>query len=161
MLVELLASDKECILQVVGESSDSEVKDFVTSNKQVKYSGRVENRRSLEIMAKSDLVALLYDPQYRFNVDAAPNKMYEALMVGRPIVAPIGTPMADIIDRYDCGYKIPFGDAEALRKVVAGVRSQPEIWIKKARNARKCYEENFRWSDEKEFVTQMYRELLE
>ncbi len=50
----------------------------------------------------------LYDPAVPINVLAASNKVYDALMLGTPLVANFGTPPADLVRDVGCGIVLPY-----------------------------------------------------
>lgn len=74
------------------------------SRSNVKYYGKVEYRKGLNLMYNSDLIFAMYsksNPNHKF---AAPNKYYEAMMLGKPILSTRGLSIGDKILRYNIGF---------------------------------------------------------
>lgn len=70
----------------------------------VKYFGKVEYRKGLNIMYNSDLIFAMYsrsNPNHNF---AAPNKYYEAMMLGKPILSTKGLSIGDKILHFNIGF---------------------------------------------------------
>jgi glycosyltransferase involved in cell wall biosynthesis len=59
-------------------------------------------------------------PNFRF---AAPNKLYEALAAGKPLIAPDAGEIGEILRRADCGVLLPDCSVASVRKAVEEVRN--------------------------------------
>mgnify|MGYP000574967922 CR=1 FL=1 len=160
MLSRLVGTMETASLEVVGETRDAQVLKTLSSTKNIKMIGRVPHKEALRHMASSHLVALLYDPSYEANQVAAPNKFYEALMLGRACVTCNGTPMAKVVESHDCGYVIEYDNDEQLRAVCEHILADSNSLARKERNARKYYENNCQWKDEEAKVKAMYLKVL-
>jgi glycosyltransferase involved in cell wall biosynthesis len=73
-------------------------------------------------MAASDVVSIMYDPSLEVNRYTAPNKFYDALMLGKPVICAEGLLLAQEIARVQCGLAVPYGDSEALARAMALLR---------------------------------------
>jgi glycosyltransferase involved in cell wall biosynthesis len=93
-------------------------------------------------MASADAVSLMYDPAIAINAFAAPNKYYEALMLGKPIICAKGMRMAEELLERDCGLEVPYGDASALQ-VALEILAAPERRRSMGRNARQLFLERY------------------
>lgn len=70
------------------------------------YYGKVTYAEGLEIMSKSNLLLAFYciaNKNHRF---AAPNKYYESLMLGIPLLTNTGTILEDRVNRFKTGFTI-------------------------------------------------------
>jgi len=115
---------------------------------------------ALRKMEEADVVALLYDPEVLANRYAAPNKFYEAMMLGRPVVTSDGIPVAEWVRKHDCGYVVRYGDVEGLARILRRIREKRDEWQQKATNARNLYETQFTWAVQSASLESAYRELL-
>jgi glycosyltransferase involved in cell wall biosynthesis len=82
----------------------------------------IQNREAVERMATADAVSMMYDPAIEVNRYAAPNKFYEALMLGKPLICGEGMLIADEVRRVGCGVVVPYGDQQALSRAVDVLR---------------------------------------
>jgi glycosyltransferase involved in cell wall biosynthesis len=79
--------------------------------------------------------------------DAMPNKPYEYLSAGLPILSSLEGEMAALIDRYDVGSSYRDGDVVHLRQLVLALAGDPRRREICSRNARALYESRFRAED--------------
>lgn len=69
----------------------------------IRFLGKVPYKRALRVEGGSVAVLALYDPNLPNNRLASPNKLYEAMMLGKPIITSAGTLVADIVTRERIG----------------------------------------------------------
>lgn len=102
-----LAEENPHINFIIGGFGPLE-KDFVEASKltNVDFRGRVSYDEALKIMSKSDLIYAMYERVNPNHILAAPNKYYEGLALGRPIITTVGTLVGDKVAKYDTGYCI-------------------------------------------------------
>jgi len=150
----------EARLDVIGHIPDPDLRKRVEVNAAVDRYARMSHRDAMRRMKAADLVALLYDPAVIANRYAAPNKFYEAMMLGRPVIVCDGTPVADWAREHDCGWVVKYGDIAELTRVIRHVAENREEWRAKCANARRLYEARFTWARESAALAAVYRELL-
>ena len=73
-------------LVLAGRVADKELLDKMTKLPNVNYVGLLERADSLKLEASSDAMVVLYDLQYRKNQLSSPNKIFEAMMCGIPLI---------------------------------------------------------------------------
>lgn len=78
----------------------------VSSLNNVKYFGRLEMTDGLEMEANADIIATMYCKTNPNHVYAAPNKLYEALLLGKPILTTKGIIVENKVNKYGIGYAI-------------------------------------------------------
>jgi glycosyltransferase involved in cell wall biosynthesis len=72
----------------------------------IRYYGKVEYTLGLRIMYNSDIIYAMYSKQNPNHLYAAPNKYYEAMFVGKPIITTNGIITADKVQKNGIGYGI-------------------------------------------------------
>ena len=72
----------------------------------IRYYGKVEYTQGLRIMFNSDIIYAMYSKQNPNHLYAAPNKYYEAMFVGKPIITTNGIITADKVQKNGIGYGI-------------------------------------------------------
>ena len=72
----------------------------------IRYYGKVEYTKGLRIMFNSDIIYAMYSKQNPNHLYAAPNKYYEAMLVGKPIITTKGIIVADKVEKEGIGYSI-------------------------------------------------------
>ena len=112
----------------------------------VEFLGRVEYARCLEIYAEVDAIVITYDPAIPNHRCSSPNKLFEAMMLGKPVVVAEGTGMDALVRQYDLGIVVPYGDTNALQGALAEISK----WDAAQKSAFACrvretYTRHFSW----------------
>jgi glycosyltransferase involved in cell wall biosynthesis len=106
----------------------------------------------------ADVVYSLLDPATRVFPPAAPNKLFEALVAGRPLLVSKGTWVGDEVVAADCGVAIEYSK-DALREAIRGLRSDPASRERMGRNAFRLAQERYNWSRDEAALLDVYRGL--
>lgn len=72
----------------------------------VRYFGKVDYKYGLQILKASDLVYAMYCKTIPNHYYAAPNKFYESIFLGKPILSTKGIPLEEKIKKYGTGFVI-------------------------------------------------------
>jgi glycosyltransferase involved in cell wall biosynthesis len=132
------------IIAGFGEDENELLKIF-NNNKKINFIGKIRYEKVIEMTYKSDVLFALYDPSIPNNVFASPNKLFEAMMCGKPIIVNEGTSMTDIVRKENCGLVVSYGDIQALRKAILHLSNDPKLCKKLGANGRKAYEKKYSW----------------
>ncbi len=93
----------------------------------------------------ADALFRFSDPTWAKTRYASPNKLFEAMMCGKPIIVSDGSRMADIVREERCGIVVPYGDVESLKRVITLLRDNQQLRSELGRNGRRAYEEHYNW----------------
>jgi glycosyltransferase involved in cell wall biosynthesis len=81
------------------------------------------------------------NPAYRW---VSPNKLFESMALGRPIIVGEGTLTAERVAAVGCGLAIPYGDREALKSAILRLKNDPELARRMGERGRAEFEANWR-----------------
>src|SRR4030042_6584564 len=126
----------------------------------VSWHGRVSYQQALQLSAAADVLFATYDPSIANHKYSSPNKIYEAMMLGKPIIVAAGTNMDRIIGEANCGCVVPYGDVPNLEKTLLSLASDPDMVQKLGQNARQAYETRYDWAIMSKRLTQLYERVL-
>lgn len=127
----------------------------------VHWHGRVSYERALQLSAQADMLFATYDPSIPNHKYSSPNKVFEAMMLGKPIIVAAGTNMDRIIAEADCGSVVPYGDISSLESTLVTLASDPQLVRKFGINARQAYEIHFAWSIMSQRIAGLYERVLQ
>lgn len=88
----------------------------------VKYYGKVSYKEGLNIMHNSDFVYAMYCTSNKNHIYAAPNKYYEAMFIGKPIISNFGTILSHKILSNQTGVIIE-ESIDALKNLILNITS--------------------------------------
>ena len=121
--------------------------------------GRVQYDRALELSAATDVLFATYDPKIPNHRYSSPNKIFEAMMLGKPVIVASGTNMDRMIAKADCGLIVPYGDMGALEAALQSLADDPELVQRLGRSARQAYETQYSWGIMSLRLVELYRGL--
>lgn len=119
-------ADSPAELWVAGTCSPPSLQDELQACPNVRWWGRCPWLKCLALIREADVVAILYDPKVAVNRMAAPNKLYESLMLGRPVLVAKGMELGDWVQREGLGYVVAYNDVAALKTVVQSMADRHE-----------------------------------
>lgn len=140
-----LARRRGDVSLVVCGSGPTEVEEYVRNLPRAEYHGLVPQNQSLELGKSCDVVVAFYDPQYEINRYASSNKLHDAMALGRAVIVNNGVMMSDWVQEKRIGYSVPYGDVEALDKLVTRLLNDQEEMYRAGARGRALYEEHFDW----------------
>ena len=107
----------------------------------VKYFGRVNMIDGINMENAADVVYAMYCKVNPNHIYAAPNKYYEAMLLGKPLITTKGTIPGDKVEKYGTGWAIE-EDVEELKALVRSL-SKKEI-KEKGNRALELWEKEFK-----------------
>jgi len=124
----------------------------------VTFLGYVGHSVLLDEMSRATLVIALLDPSNENNRIGTPNRLFEAMALGVPVLCTKGTLSGDIVTEEDCGLAIDWSEPE-FRRVLDELRSNDTVRAK-GRNGRRAAEGKYNWKIMGDRLVQAYRGLL-
>lgn len=122
--------------------------------------GWVPHKDILAKTLEADLLFALYDPQVPNNLYASPNKLFESMLCGKPIIVSSGSSMTSIVEETECGMIVPFGDPDAFKEAILRLRDDSGLRERLGMNARAAYEDQFRWEIVQKKLASTYEGLV-
>jgi glycosyltransferase involved in cell wall biosynthesis len=156
-ILHVLEKHHEWSLDLAGFGGDEEI--IVRKARQLKnvsFHGRVSYEKAMELHFQADVLIATYDPSIPNHRYASPNKLFEAMMLGKPIVVAAGTNMDRIVEETGCGIVIPYGDITALEQALQRLASDPQLRDQYGAAGRKAYETRYNWELMRQKLISLY-----
>ena len=109
----------------------------------VKYFGGVPYEQGLHISYNSDIIYAMYCKTNPNHIYAAPNKYYEAMLLGKPIITTKGTIVGDKVKVEDLGFVVE-ENKEHLIELLKSLSLDKNIWIAKGNKAKLLWDTKFK-----------------
>jgi len=135
-------------LVIAGPGTDNELAacEAIDANKKIEFIGWLPTYEEvLKYSMKADLLFRFNDPSLPSNRYGSPNKLFEAMMCGIPILINSEFAASSLIEKEDCGVMVPYGDVEAITLAITSLIKDPDRCKKLGANGRKAYEERYSW----------------
>lgn len=149
-------------LLLAGNFSSSVLRDEVMQYdgwSRVKEYGFVNREQVSEILTRSfsGLVTFYREPN---SVNAQPNKMFEYMSAGVPVIASNFPLWREIIEGNQCGICVDQEDPEAIAVAIRYLHTHPQEVKRMGENGRKAVETKYRWDREEAKLITLYQNLL-
>ncbi|AEG18381.1 glycosyltransferase family 4 protein [Methanobacterium paludis] len=123
--------------------------------KNITYLGWLNHDDVLEISFQADVLFAFYDPIIPNNKYASPNKLFESMMCGKPIIMNSETSASKIVQNEDCGITVNYGDIKSIKDALIKLQS-PDLREKLGKNGRRAYETKYSWKIMEERLVKSY-----
>jgi glycosyltransferase involved in cell wall biosynthesis len=123
------------------------------------WHGRISYQESLQLSSAADTLIATYDPTIPNHRYSSPNKVFEAMMLGKPIIVAQDTNMDRIINQAKCGLVVKYGDESDLESALLRLETEPELCQRLGANGRKSYESTYSWKIMQDRLLKLYAEL--
>lgn len=124
------------------------------------YYGKLSYKDTLQLESQCDILTAMYDPKIGNHRYAAPNKFYEALFLGKPLIMVKGTGMSNIVSEENIGVLIDYskdGFKDGIETLI-GLKSQWKIMGKKM---QRVYLQKYSWDEMERRLRKLYFEICE
>ncbi len=144
-------------LVITGRIEDNSLFTEIQHIHNVKYLSLVEDTRLFEIVAASNVIIALYDPSLFNNNMPLPNKIFEAMMCGTPVVTNVAN---EIVNETQCGIIVEYNNIEQIRQAIITMRDNPDLRKRLGANGRKAYLEKYNWKVMEQRLHKVYEDML-
>lgn len=128
--------------------------------KRVRYIGWVERNTYAQELGNARAGAVLFQPEPN-HVASQPNKLYEYMSAGLPVIASDFPLWREIVEGVGCGVLVDPTDPSAIAEAIDWVLCHPGQAEEMGRAGRAAVEHRFNWALQESELLNLYEELLE
>lgn len=125
----------------------------------VHYYGRVPYETIYRYLHSAAVGLVCNQPVHDYDL-AQPNKLFEYMAAGLPVIASNFDLWKEIFEGNECGVTVDPTSPEQIAKAIDYLLSHPEIRRKMGDNARRAVQEKYNWERESLKLLSLYREVL-
>lgn len=122
------------------------------------FYGCLSYEQTLSLERQCDIMLGIYDPCIENHRFAAPNKFYESLMLGKPIVMVRSTGMSNIVEKHDIGVLINYTKSSFVEGIHHLI-SKKDKWHLMSEKMRLLYNEKYSWEEMDKRLVNLYNSL--
>lgn len=127
--------------------------------KNIHFLGKLTYEETLRLESKADILLAIYDPEIENHKFAAPNKFYESLMLGKPLLMVKGTGLSKNLEKYNFGYLIDYSE-ESFEKGVEVLISRRQEWGEMSKKMKDIYKTQYNWDIMESRLIELYADLF-
>lgn len=124
------------------------------------YLGQIMYKDCLVNESKSICLSAIYEPTIRNHRLCAPNKFYESLALGKPVIVCKGTGIDKVVEQNGIGIVINY-DVEEFYAAVRKLKAEPKLCAEMGARARNLYDNKFSWKLMEEILLNAYTEVMQ
>jgi glycosyltransferase involved in cell wall biosynthesis len=157
-LVDVVGSIDDVQLKIGGEAElFDDVRKKSEEYDNVSFLGTVPYKSVMPLTKESHAVFCMFDPGSRINQVGTPNKIFEAMAMGKPSIVTKGILSGKIVDEEDCGLAVEYNE-DSLRLAIEKLRDDSKLSEELGRNGLKAAQTKYNWKvQEKELLGVMSR----
>jgi glycosyltransferase involved in cell wall biosynthesis len=144
------------IFVLAGPIMDKDVFDQIRRTDNLRYAGVLQPINALGLEAQSDAIVALYDPRVLWNNITLPNKLFEAMMCGVPVITNIAT---EVVNETQCGMIVDYDNIDQMKEAIVKLRDNPELRKKLGENGREAFLRKYNWSAMEQILYGVYEQL--
>jgi glycosyltransferase involved in cell wall biosynthesis len=142
---------------IAGKVIDKELQNQISQTPNVKYKGLLQHSDALSLQACSDVTLALYDLKDPISNFSMGNKLFEAMMLGIPIITNVSS---ELINEVGCGIMVDYNDKNQIKDAVVCLRDNRELRTRLGNNGRKAFLRKYNWKIMEEELYKIYGNLL-
>jgi len=127
---------------------------------QVSFKGKIPFAQYQQHIAQSRLGMVLYGPSIN-NSMGVPNRLYEFMAHGIPIIASDYPEVAKVVRDAECGLLVDTSSTRLLADAMEYLLTHPVEAARMGANGRRAIEEKYNWNLEFQALLDFYGELLD
>jgi glycosyltransferase involved in cell wall biosynthesis len=158
LLPDIVKSLKGTQLIITGRVEDKKLLNRINGISNIIYHGFLDHNKVLDLEASSDVMLALYDLNLQTqNKFVMGNKLFEAMMFGKPIISNVAQ---ELIKEVNCGIVVDYSKVDQLREAIVTLRDNPELCKRLGDNGRKAFLEKYNWNIMEQRLYEIYDSLL-
>ena len=137
---------------------EDKIKEIALNSDKVFFYGKLSYDQVINLEKQCDIMVAFYDPKVPNHAYAAPNKFYEALSLGKPLVMFRNTGMDAVILEKDIGC-VCEADVQSIREALGKLSSRRNEFGEISSAEKRLFKESYCWEIMGERVKKLYQEL--
>jgi len=158
-MTELISSLEDDYILVIGGFGSLESKIRAKESKNIHFLGRVHPDDTAIYTRAADVFVEIIDPKNINYRVAAPNKLFEAMAAGKPIIVSRETHAGEIVDEENCGMLVNYGNKEETLEALEKLRNDKKLYNSLRSNGLKAAESKYNWGIMGERLLKIYEGL--
>lgn len=139
-------------------SLEGKIRNYSLKYSNITFYGLVSYAKSLELSASADVLFATYDPLVPNHLYSSPNKLYEAMMLAKPIIVCKSTGIDEVVEKNFIGLSIAY-DAKAFERAVIYLIENRDRTNMMALNSRTLYERDYSWQIMENRLINLYENI--
>ncbi|WP_310829916.1 glycosyltransferase family 4 protein [Paenibacillus pedocola] len=139
---------------------EQEILEKIKNSNNISFIGKVSYEEGLNLSKDASVLFAIYDPSIPNHKFSSPNKLYEAMMLGKPIIVAKNTGIDILVEDNEIGLSVNYGDEEGIRKAFEYLANNENIAKAMGIKANLLYEKKYSWDIMGIKLLELYKKLV-
>lgn len=155
-------NDMDDVKLIIGGSChDTELMKEISECPKIEYLGWIPSYEEvIKRTSEADVLFRFSDPKVPKTKYESPNKLFEAMMFGKPIIVSDDSAMANIVRKENCGFVVPYGDIKSIRETLVNLKNNSHLCEELGNNGIKAYRDKYSWEIMEARLVNVYHIIL-
>ena len=161
-VIDAMSFTENIRLNLIGEFNEKNIEKSVKKHcgwSNVNELGFLSRQEIKGVLADSKLGLVTFLPLSN-HIEAQPNKMFEYMSAGLPVVSSNFSLWREIIEGNECGICVDPSDSKAISSAIQYIFDHPVEAKRMGENSRRAIENRYNWTIEENKMLKLYRGLL-
>lgn len=137
---------------------EADVKKIQQDSNNIFFYGKLSYPDTLALEKQADIMTALYDPSIINHYYAAPNKFYEALFLGKPLIMVKNTGMSQVVQDNGLGILIDY-NKQSLQEGIFKLIEDKHQWSAISNKMKLIYKNSYSWERMEKRLLSLYFKL--
>ena len=138
---------------------EKRVVECIKGMKNVDWVGYVPGKTLIEYNLAADIMVVLFNDARPNQARTLPNKLFEAMAAGKPIIVCKGTESAKIVEAEKCGLIVSYGDKKALGNAIVKLVEDKKLRMKLGKAGLAAAKREYNWKVQEKRLLDVYKSL--
>ncbi|WP_197074299.1 glycosyltransferase family 4 protein [Paenibacillus sp. FSL P4-0081] len=138
---------------------EQQIVETIKNSNNISFIGKVSYEEGLNVSRDASVLFAIYDPSVPNHKFSSPNKLYEAMMLGKPIIVAKNTGIDILVDDNKIGISVNYSDENNILKAFEFLANNNDIAKEMGVKANLLYEEKYSWNIMAIRLLELYKNL--
>jgi glycosyltransferase involved in cell wall biosynthesis len=156
-LTDVVKEMADVQLVTAGPVFDKEIFLRMQEVSNITYVGLLKPKDAISLEFSADAMIALYNTDIVWNRITLPNKIFEAMMCGIPIITNVAT---EIVNETQCGIIVDYNNIDQIKSAIIRLRENQALRGELGSNGRKAFLRRYNWGIMEQELFRIYDNLL-
>jgi glycosyltransferase involved in cell wall biosynthesis len=128
---------------------------------EITLTGYLPYQEMYETLRKGSIGLLVFQPDYYNAYIGLPNKLFDYMLCGLPVVASDFPEIRKVVGETECGVLVDPTDPDAIAEAIVYLLEHPDEARRMGENGRKAVLERYNWGEMEKRLLEVYRQVEE
>ena len=158
-IINAVSNMPQVQLRMAGKIVDKSIITYGNMFANFTYLGYISHKLVLRESLKADSMFVFYNPILPNFKCSTPNKLFDSMMCGKPIIVNEGIAASEIVKKENCGIVVPYGNIDTIKRTVTLLAENLYIRRTLGENGHRAYNTKYNWKIMEDRLICAYKEL--